>query len=184
MDSCVKVQRKKGKKRHMPSSCQTKWRYQLLTWPITPWWREICWGRQNQDEEKKILHSPGIYIKTKASWYYFLFLPQVPYFLAVLRLITSLSKCVASLCTQNNTLWLHSLVALDKASAEFLMQSIIVLLWYWLIYCKMGRRCSYTLEIPCLSLQIVPLGKTEVTEIRRVERWESSQGFYRCKSSS
>lgn len=110
-----------------------------------------------------------LYIKTKASWYYFLFLPQVPHFLTMLRLTTSLSKCVASLCTQNNTLWLHSLVGLDKASAEFLMQHIIMLPWYWLIHCKMGRRCSHRLEIPCLGLQIVPLGKIYVTEMGRSE---------------
>lgn len=61
---------------------------------------------------------------------FFLFLPQVPQSLTVLRLTTSLSKRVVNLCTQNNTLWFHSLVVLDKASAEFLMQSIITLLWY------------------------------------------------------
>lgn len=89
--------------------------------------------------------------------------------MTVLRLTASLSKCVASLCTQNNTLWLDSLVGLDKASAEFLMQNIIVVLWYWLIHSKMGRRCSHRLEIPCLGLQIVPLGKIYVTEMGRSE---------------
>lgn len=87
--------------------------------------------------------------------------------LTVLRLTTSLSKRVVSLCTQNNTLWFYSLVGLEKASAEFLMQSIITLLWYRLIHCDMGRRCSHRLEIPCLGLQIYPQGKIYATEKRR-----------------
>lgn len=93
------------------------------------------------------------------------FFPRAQHLVTVLRLTTSLSKRVASLCTQNNTLWLHSLVGLDKASAEFLMQNIIMLLWYWLIHSKMGRRCSHRLEIPCLGLQIAPLSKIYVTEM-------------------
>lgn len=112
---------------------------------------------------------PSHIYKNKSKLILFFFLPWVPHFLTVLRLTTSLSKCVAGLCTQNNTLWLHSLVGLDKAFAEFLMQSIIVLLWYWLIHCKMGRRCSHRLEIPCLSLQIVPLSRIYVTEMGRSE---------------
>lgn len=116
-----------------------------------------------------MLHSPAIDTKTKSRWYYFLFFPEAPHLVTVLRLTTSLSKRVASLCTQNNTLWLHSLVGLDKASAEFLVQNITVLLWYWLIHSKMGRRCSHRLEIHCLGLQIAPLSKIYVTEMERSE---------------
>lgn len=70
-------------------------------------------------KKKRNTAFPSHIYENKSKLMLFLFLPQEPHFLTVLRLTTSLSECVARHCTQNNTLWLHSLVGLAKLPQNF-----------------------------------------------------------------